>query len=39
VPAEVMAEFAEELTNRNVNNTITGTTENGIANKKWTKTV
>ncbi len=27
VPTEVIAEFAEELTNREINNSITGTTE------------
>jgi capsular polysaccharide biosynthesis protein len=29
VPQEAMTEFADELTNRNLNNTITGTTEDG----------
>ena len=29
VPSEVMAEFAEELANRNVSNSVTGTNEEG----------
>ena len=29
VPQEAMTEFADELANRNLNNTVTGTTEDG----------
>jgi capsular polysaccharide biosynthesis protein len=29
VPQEVMTEFAEEMTNRNLDNTVTGTNEDG----------
>jgi capsular polysaccharide biosynthesis protein len=29
VPQEIMTEFAEEMTNRNLDNTVTGTNEDG----------
>ncbi len=29
VPSEVMAEFADAMASRNLNNTVSGTTENG----------